>query len=243
LRNAPAATGRFVGRARERERLAALVRAARASGRGATLVLRADPGVGKSRLAEALQDDARRDGWACHAAAVLDFGVGRGRDVASLLVRSLLALPADASAESCRVRLGAAVATGQVADDDEPFVADLLGLAQRGGNRFEAMDASVRALGRVQALCNLVNAAARERPLLVTVEDLHWADAPLQDALAALRDGARDRPIVLLLTTRHEGDPSRAWPPGSVETLGPFCMRCRNSRNAAPNVRRAIRCS
>ena len=219
LRDAPAATGRFVGRARERERFAALVRAARTSGRGATLVLRADPGVGKSRLAEALQDDARRDGWACHAATVLDFGVGQGRDVVSLLARSLLALPADASADACRERLGAAVATGHVADDDEPFVADLLGLAQRGGTRFEAMDASARALGRVQALNALVSAAARERPLVVAVEDLHWADAPLLDALAALRDGARDRPIVLLLTTRHDGDPSRAWPPDSVEAL------------------------
>ena len=219
LRDAPVVAGRLVGRARERERFAAMVRAAKASGRGATLVLRADPGVGKSRLAEALQDDARRGGCACHAAAVLDFGVGQGRDVASLLARSLLALPAGAPAEACRAQLGAAVANGHVADDDEPFVADLLGIAQRGGSRFEAMDASVRARGRVQALCALATAAAGERPLVVTVEDLHWADPPLLDALAALRACARDRPIVLLLTTRHEGDPSRTWPPGSVETL------------------------
>ncbi len=219
LRDAPAVAGRLVGRARERERFAAMMRAAKASGHGAALVLRADPGVGKSRLAEAFQDDARRDGWACHAAAALDFGVGQGRDVANVLARSLLALPAGATAADGRAQLDAAVATGQVADDDEPFVADLLGIAQRGGGRFEAMDASVRALGRVQALCGLAAAAARERPLLLTVEDLHWADPPLLDALAALRDCARDRPIVLLLTTRHEGDPSRAWPPGSVETL------------------------
>jgi class 3 adenylate cyclase/tetratricopeptide (TPR) repeat protein len=219
LREASAASGRLVGRAHERERFAALARTARTTGRGATLVLRADPGVGKSRLAEALQDDARRDGWACHAATVLDFGVGLGRDVVSLLARSLLALPTDASADACRVRLGAAVATGRVADDDEPFVADLLGLVQRGGTRFEAMDASVRALGRVQALRSLADAAAREGPIVVTVEDLQWADAPLLDALAALRECARERPLVLLLTTRHEGDPSRAWLPDGVEVL------------------------
>ncbi len=218
---AEAATGPpLVGRRRERERFAAAIAGVRAEGRGACLVLRGDPGVGKSRVAEAMLEDARRAGWACHASAVLDFGVGHGRDAASLLARSLLALAVDATTEACRLRLDEAFAAGFIAGEDEPFVADLLGLAQRAGSRFEAMDAPTRSLGRVAALAALATAAARERPVVLLVEDVHWADAATVAALAVLAERAREHPLILLLTTRPEGDPlTGAWPIDRAERL------------------------
>jgi class 3 adenylate cyclase/tetratricopeptide (TPR) repeat protein len=213
LQAAPAAAPPLVGRRRERERFAAAIAAALADRRGSCLLVRGDPGVGKSRVVEAMQDDARRAGCACHATAVLDFGVAQGRDAASLLARSILALPPDAASDACRARLDVALATGLVPGDDEPFVADLLGLVQRAGSRYEAMDAPARVRGRVRALAALAAASSRERPAVLAVEDLHWADASIIDALEGLAERTRDHAIVVLMTTRREGDPlDGRWP-------------------------------
>jgi len=206
LRAAATSSPPLVGRAGERERFAAAIATAKSGGRGVALVIRGDPGVGKSRLVEALQDDAKRAGCRCHACAVLDFGAGHGRDAASLLARSLLSLSVEPMPDACRGRLADAVAAGLIPEDDEPFVADLLGLAQSAGSRFEAMDAPTRARGRVQALGALAAAAAKDRPVVLVVEDVHWADRTVVDALAGLVDRTRDHPVILLMTMRRDGD-------------------------------------
>jgi len=99
-------------------------------------------------------------------------------------------------------------------------VADLLGLPQRAGSRYEAMDHAGRARGRVDALAALATAAARERPTAILVEDVHWATPALVDALVALRERARSHAILLVLTTRRDGDPLIGrWPAEAFETL------------------------
>ena len=50
------------------------------------------------------------------------------------------------------------------------------------------------------ALC----VAADEAPLLVVVEDLHWADPSTRELLAALLDGPRDVALMLALTARSD---------------------------------------
>ena len=219
LRAPPAERHRIVGRAHELARFDAALDAAMRS-RGSTLLVRGDPGVGKSRLAEAMLEHAASRGCARHAAGVLDFGALQRRDAPSLLARSLLDLLPTAQADACREALDQAVASGRVAATDEPFVADLLGIAQRAGGHYEAMDHAARARGRIEALVALAAAAARERPVALLVEDVHWATPAVLDSLAALRERARELPLVLLLTTRHEADPlAGPWRDAKVETV------------------------
>ena len=211
---------RMVGRSRELARVDAALAAMAASGRGATLAVRGDPGVGKSRLAEAMLERAELQGHPTHRAVVLDFGAAQGRDAAGLVARSLVDVGATAPPAACRDALDRAIASGLADARDEPFLADLLGLAQRPGSRYEAMDHAARARGRVAALAALAAAAVRDRPAAILVEDVHWATPALVDALAALRDRARLHPILLVLTTRRDGDPiGGAWPPDTIETL------------------------
>ena len=95
------------------------------------MLIRADPGMGKSRLAEALLADATAAGAHCHSAIVLDFGTARGHDAIQALACALLDVPMDDSASARRSALERAIAADRAAPDDEPYLADLLLLAQR----------------------------------------------------------------------------------------------------------------
>ena len=69
------------------------------------------------------------------------------------------------------------------------------------------MDAAARARGKELALARLVDGASRRRPLLMIVEDVHWADAETLGQLAALARAAAQCRAALALTTRIGGDP------------------------------------
>ncbi len=49
-----------------------------------------------------------------------------------------------------------------------------------------------------------VEGRARQRPLALVIEDIHWADATLLDLLEYLTDWARDAPILLLCLARSD---------------------------------------
>jgi class 3 adenylate cyclase/tetratricopeptide (TPR) repeat protein len=54
------------------------------------------------------------------------------------------------------------------------------------------------------AFRRLVEAAARERPLVVAFEDIHWAEPALLALIEHVADGARDAPILVLCLARPE---------------------------------------
>lgn len=195
----------LIGRAAELAQLAGMLASSR-GGAGAVAQLRGEAGIGKTRLAGELISLAQQRGHAVHAAAVLDFGVERGRDPVRSLARSLLALPADADEADRRAALDRA---GPLAQGHEPFLFDLLDLplppALRGP--VDAMGDEGRRAGRHAALAELLRAACVNSPVLLLVEDLHWADRATLDALAALVASLTELPAMLLLTSRIEGDP------------------------------------
>jgi tetratricopeptide (TPR) repeat protein len=58
----------------------------------------------------------------------------------------------------------------------------------------------------------LVRAAGARAPVLLAIEDVHWADQATLDYLAALAEVAADCPALLVMTSRVEGDPlDHAW--------------------------------
>jgi class 3 adenylate cyclase/tetratricopeptide (TPR) repeat protein len=211
---------RLVGRASERARFDTRLASLREAGHGGALLLRGDPGLGKTRLAEELATAAAAAGCDVHRASVVDFGAAQGSDAVGALARSLVGVgPADGD-DIARAALDRAVADGLVRDEHEPLVADLLGATQRPGGRFGAMDPVTRMRGRIEALADLAVRASHRRPEAFVVEDLHWAAPAVIDALAALADRAQEHPIVLVLTSRCEGDPvSGIWPAGRCERV------------------------
>jgi class 3 adenylate cyclase/tetratricopeptide (TPR) repeat protein len=204
----------LVGRQAELRQLAGVLDSMRDSAAGATVVIRGEPGIGKSRLVEELQRRAGAQGYACHLGRVLDFGVGKRQAALPAIVADLLGVSGSAEDSARRAALTHALESGLVAADHEMPVCDLLGLEQREAQRplFDAMDDAARRQRAAAAFADLARNAARERPRLLVFEDVHWATSLLLSCLAAAAMVTRECPLVLAMTTRFEGDPlDRHW--------------------------------
>jgi len=199
----------FVGRTAELAQLSALIRACAAGGSGTIVHVRGDPGIGKSRLVAELTRIATGEGFACHTGLVLDFGTAKGRDPVRDIVASLVGLaPASAAAERTRA-LAAASEAGTIDADARPALADLLDVPVPGEARelYAAMDNAARQRARADVLVRLAAGASRAKPLLIAIEDLHWADAVTLGDVAELARASTKLRMVLVLTSRVDGDP------------------------------------
>ncbi|MDX6548832.1 MAG: hypothetical protein QOG33_2382, partial [Gaiellales bacterium] len=176
-----------------------------ADGIGGIVSVTGEPGIGKSRLVseagQPLRDKLR----------VL---VGRGLSYTDSFpywpVRELLRdwLGAGALASEARVRLDLKTALhGVFGDDPEPypFLAGMLGLrpdAEAAGLREFSGEAISRRSGEVVA--ELLRQLARERPLLVVLDDLQWADEPTLELVESLFPLTESEPLGLLLLYRSD---------------------------------------
>ncbi|SDR00488.1 Tetratricopeptide repeat-containing protein [Rhizobiales bacterium GAS113] len=221
----------FVGRAAELEQFAGMIGACLARRSGQVVYVRGEAGIGKTRLVDEMRRIAEAQGFAVHRALVLDFGVGKGRDPIRDIVRSLLDLPASAGAEERRAMAERAVASGLVAAERLAFLYDLLDLPPSGEWRalYDAMDNAARNRGKRALVGALTEHSCGRSPLLIVVEDLHWADAHLLGHLGALAAALAGGPGLLVMTSRVEGDPiDPAWRAGCRGTpfatidLGPL---------------------
>jgi class 3 adenylate cyclase len=197
---------RIVGRAAIRATLAADWAAARAGGTRAVL-LHGEAGIGKSTLAHEVLDraaaqQARRIVLQCAAGtediplhpvcAALRHHAGiDGGDTEDVRERKIGALLAGPLAHPAA---GAAART----------LAALVGTADAAANRVPPEN--VRE-GTLAALVALFDCLACGGPLVVLVEDLHWADASTAQLLAALSRRLQRRALLLLATTRDLAAP------------------------------------
>jgi class 3 adenylate cyclase/tetratricopeptide (TPR) repeat protein len=212
VRTAESARAAFIGRDAEIARFRRVLHDLQRSARGTVCVLRADPGMGKTRLAEEFRDLAAQSGCATHLAAVLDFGTAQRRDAVFALFASLLGVAADADEETRALALDRALARAVVGADDEPFAADLLAIAPRAQARYEAMDNEARTQGKLRVLVALAQRVSHSRPIVLFVEDVHWASPWVLACLSALAGCARTHPVLVVATTRREGEPTDgAW--------------------------------
>ena len=198
----------FVGRTSELAQLSALLRAS-AGGRGGVVHVRGDPGIGKSRLVAELNRIAAADGFACHTGLVLDFGTAEGRDPIRDIVASLVGVAPTSSREERAQALTTVLAAGTIDADGQSALADLLDLPApaAGLEIYAAMDNAARQRARSAVLMRLVATEARVAPLLVTIEDLHWADAATLAYVAELARATTSMRALLVLTSRVDGDP------------------------------------
>ncbi|WFU41341.1 AAA family ATPase [Bradyrhizobium sp. CB82] len=219
-RNVPLEGRIFVGRAAELDQFAAAMAACLEVRRGRVVYVRGEAGLGKTRLVEEFQHRARIGGFTCHGGLVLDFGARSGRDAVATVIRSI-ALEGDAEQSECVVgpdRVGALVEAGHIAADHAIFLYDLLNLPPPIGLHalYDAMDIGTRSRGVLATITEVIASAAKEKPLLIVIEDLHWADDAVLARIAAVAEATSDCPLLVILTSRNVGDPStRGWQPGS----------------------------
>jgi len=202
----------LVGRARELRRMETVFDDMQA-GRAQVLSLIGEPGAGKSRLQREffarLEVAGRLEGTTIRRAACSALGEQTYGAVAALL-RDAYGVAHGDSVEDARSKLAAGLETlGVGADDRAAMVA---ALAQVLG--LERDDARLRHLEPEQlkrqiflATRALVERRLAAGPLVVVVEDLHWADTASIELLGAVADRLADRPLLVLLMYRPTLEP------------------------------------
>lgn len=205
-------TGPLVGRQQE---LALLQERWRLStgGEGQAVLVTGEPGIGKSRLAVELARWASQAGGLClECRCAEESQQSPWRPIADML-EPLVGLDPDQSPPQRLERLEQFLTRhGFQLAESVPLFGQLLSIkAGGGGDSPDLLPLKVKEQA-FEAVLSLFFALAEHQPLLVVVEDLHWADQTTLEALELLVEEAAEAPMLVLLTARPEFSPeSPGW--------------------------------
>jgi tetratricopeptide (TPR) repeat protein len=201
-----------VGRERELRGLADLLDECIDAPRACAAMVTAPPGIGKSRLRHEMVRLVRLRGdvtiWSAEAD---ELGAASPFALIGAALQSAAGIHAGDPPDARRRALADQVAR-RVPEADRPRVGALLG--EIAGAHFPAaahpLLAAARSDPRImaeqvrRAFLELLAAECAARPLLLVLEDLHWADPPSLKLVAAVLTALRDRPFMVLGLARPE---------------------------------------
>jgi DNA-binding CsgD family transcriptional regulator/tetratricopeptide (TPR) repeat protein len=188
----------LIGRERDSRRLADLVGL---GGRpGGNVLLGGDAGVGKSRLIAELSVTVQKEGWRVLIGHCLDFG------------------------DSALPYLPFSEAFGHLADEDgattrslveaSPAIARLLPAHRRLADAGQPTEATTGRDALFHAVHGALAQLGRQMPLLLVVEDVHWADQSTRELLTFLFTRSFGAPVAVVTSYRaddlHRRHPLRA---------------------------------
>lgn len=219
---APTAGVPLIGRDRELRILERLVEDCVADETCALVTLLGEAGIGKTRIVAALEahlaDSARVVVGRCAS-----YGEGITFLPVAQVIEALTGIDRSDSPDTVRAKLGAVVDRFAL-----PPVA-AVGLARLVGHEPPA--------GEIEetfwAFRSLLESFARERPLVVVFEDLHWADESVLEVIEHVSDWSSGAPVLIVATARPDLLERRPeWAGGKRQTttrtlqpLGPDASR------------------
>jgi class 3 adenylate cyclase len=183
-------------------------------GHGGVLFVVGEPGIGKSRLLAELRD-------VLHAAGPVTWLEGRcvsyGEALPYWPFRDLLrgwigATVVDAPGrvgDALRTRVGAIF--GGRSEEVRPYLASVLGLPPDPSDELEALSAEARQFRTIEAVRALITRLAEDGPVVVAMEDLHWADAASLGLVERLLPMSETSRVLFVVTQRPEPD-HPSWP-------------------------------
>ncbi len=194
----------FTGRADELDALERALTATAADRRCRLVTVLGEPGVGKSRLtAEFIAGVEGR----AHIVRgrCLSYGEGITYWAIAEIVRELIGIEEEHSIVEARALIDAHTARMPRGAAVGAAVAQMLGLADGAATLSET----------AWAIRQVLVAVASSRPLVVVVDDVHWAEPALHDLLEDLPAAVTDAPILVLCLARPELLEQRPdWPVG-----------------------------
>ena len=159
-------------------------------------------GIGKSRLATEFVGSVRLDATVL-SGRCLPYGTG-------VTFWPLAELVLAAAGATSREAVRALVADGPDADHIADLVADALGAGEPAGSAAELF----------WAVRKLFSALARRQPLVLLLDDIHWAEPTLLDLLDHIVETTRDAPVLLLCLARPELLEARpTWSGGKLNAV------------------------
>ena len=197
----------MVGRDAELKRLMGSIGSLATYQQGQFILVEGEAGLGKSRLIAELKTMTRQ----APVTILEGFSLTYRRNVSYWIFQDLLQnylhVTADSSPQEVREILGRLVngCLQTRAREVLPFLEHLLGLPlsdAAAARRIDFMDASQLRQQIFIAIRDLLTAEAERRPLLIILEDLHWADEGSLELLQFLLDSTKSIPIMFLAVTR-----------------------------------------
>ncbi len=194
----------LIGRSSEINLFQTLVEDVVAQISGQALLVRGEPGIGKTRLTAEYIKLGRQFGLDVHLTGFVDFGADKGLRTVRDLTTSLLGLSTSVPSEQREEACVRAIKQSLIDPNDEIFLRELLDLKKSDHfmNVFQSMEDRARKEGISRCLSTLVKKLASGRGVLLVIEDIHWSDPQSLEILASL---ARELPqfsAVMILTAR-----------------------------------------
>ncbi|TMK80941.1 MAG: hypothetical protein E6G47_05125 [Actinobacteria bacterium] len=214
-REAPAST--FVGRRRELEALIGAVTEVACGGPARLVAVVGEAGVGKSRLVAELQRSAPEGVTRWRRARCLPYGEGVTFSPIEDLIRQEAGIAEPDGPDKRRQRLEAVVTASVEDPADRAWLRSRLGPA--AGLPAEGSAEPAETLAAWERFLVVRSDAG---PLVLVVEDLHWADDALLDFVDGVIATAGLSPLLVITTARPELEERRpAWR-GSIVRLSPL---------------------
>jgi class 3 adenylate cyclase/tetratricopeptide (TPR) repeat protein len=176
------------------------------------VVLRAEAGIGKSRLAAAAVEHAEHSGAVVLELTGSSFHTDAGLHPVRTLIENRCGISRmTAPAERLRLLEAELTACGLDPTAVVPLLAPVLGIG--GGAGYEPVAAEGRKLYHLikQAVHDYLLACCGERPGLVLVEDAHWFDPSTLDVCGSLLE-LTERRLLVVVTGRQGSWLPASWP-------------------------------
>jgi class 3 adenylate cyclase/DNA-binding CsgD family transcriptional regulator len=203
------ATGSLVGRAEQAELLDRRWKRASA-GVGHVVVMTGEPGIGKSRLIDALCQSAAID-----PRQIVSFHCSPHHQASALypVIRQIARDAGYESDEPLEAKLDKLEAFLARTHDDlsevVPLIADLLSLPAHPRYPPLELTPERRKARTLEVLGGQIEALAKQKPALVIFEDLQWSDPATRELLDELVERIETLPVLLLIT--HRADARHPW--------------------------------
>jgi adenylate cyclase len=169
-------------------------------GWGGVLVVTGEPGIGKSRLTDAARERAEAGGrWL--QTRCLSYGAALAYWPYAELLRTAAGIHPQTAPEEARRALDHAVPTSAAV----PYFSRLLGLPT-AGDEVASLEPEAFRRGLHEGFTSWLSGLAAEGPLVLALEDAHWADASSLELTRELGRLCEKRSLVLYLTARPEAE-------------------------------------
>jgi len=196
-------------------------------GHGQSILLTGEAGIGKSRLLASLSQEVLEAGGQLRVFQCLPRGNARPfHPFVDTLRREIRGDTLGLSAlDPNEIREFLQGGEGGPSDEAIKVMAFLSGKSWQPVSALHSHDLSADDMRRraVDAIFEILIAWAGNRPQLLIIEDIHWADTLTQAALAEMSDRIKDQPTLAVLTSRDDPAPDLVGGSNATTiTLGPL---------------------
>jgi predicted ATPase len=187
------------------------------SGEGQVVLLSGEPGIGKSRIIVALQERLVGEPHLNPRHFCSPYGAASALYPVITRLERAAGFERGDSPGARREKLQAYLATTATSGQDVALLMDLLSI--EGDSASPGLSPHRRKQNTLGALLRQLEAPARQQPLLVIFEDLHWIDPTSRELIDHMVDRVQCLPVLLSLRSARSlmrrgpgGRMSRQWP-------------------------------